>query len=223
MKTVVIIPAYNEQQTISDVVRRARQYAEEVIVIDDGSSDDTAFKASSAGAKVFRHVINRGQGAALRTGIRAALESSADVIITFDADLQQDVSEIPALVAPIVAGLAEVSLGSRFIGSAISMPAGRKFFLRLAIIFTKLTTGLKVTDTHNGFRAFSRRAASSIKITQDRFAHASEVLSEIARLNLSYREVPVTVRYSAYSLGKGQRIGGALKIIFDLIRGDLFR
>ncbi len=223
MRTIVVIPAHNEEQTVSLAVSEARKYADEVIVIDDGSQDATGLRASGAGANVLRHAINRGQGAALRTGIRAALMRGADIIVTFDADLQQDASDIPSLIAPIAGGIAEVALGSRFIGSAVSMPAGRKILLHLAVFFTRLTTGLKITDTHNGFRSFSRRAASRIKITQDRFAHASEILSEISRLNLAYREVPVTVNYSPYSLGKGQRSGGAIKIMLDLIRGDLFR
>lgn len=223
MKTVVVIPAHNEAETVGAAVREARKYADEVVVVDDGSTDETGARAEDAGANVLRHALNRGQGAALRTAIKAALAFGAEIVVTFDADLQQDASEIPALSAPIKAGIAEVVLGSRFKGSAVNMPLARRALLRLAVFFTRATTGLKITDTHNGFRALTARAAEKIKITQDGFAHASELLSEVARNNLSYAEAPVKLSYSAYSLKKGQKLAGSLKIIFDLLKGDLFR
>lgn len=223
MKTFVVIPAYNEYETVGRAIGEAKKFADEVIMVDDGSTDGTADSARAAGAIVLRHIINLGQGAALRTGIRAALDRGADIVVTFDADLQQDAAEIPNLAAPVAAGLAEVALGSRFLGVTVYMPASRRLLLKLAIIFTRVTTGLNLTDTHNGFRAFSCFAAEKIRISQDGFAHASEIIAEIARLKLRFVEVPVNIRYSPYSLGKGQSARGAAKIIFDLLKGDIFR
>jgi len=223
MKITVVIPAHNEASTIGEAVKGALKHADEVLVVDDGSEDDTSARARGAGARVLRHVVKRGQGAALRTAIRAARQSGAEIIVTFDADLQQDATEIPALVAPLKAGLAEIVLGSRFLGRAKNMPALRRLLLRLAVFFTRITTGLKITDTHNGFRAMTASAAERILITQDGFAHASEILSEVARHRLPYREVPVNLNYSAYSLKKGQKLSGSFKILFDLLKGDLFR
>lgn len=223
MHTIVVIPAYNEEETIAKAVREAKKYADEIVVVDDGSGDDTSARAESAGAQVLRHTINRGQGAALRTAVKAALSLGAEIIVTFDADLQQDAAEIPTLIAPIKAGIVEAVLGSRFLGNAKNMPAAKGALLRLAVLFTRATTGLKITDTHNGFRALGAAAAEKIEITQDGFAHASEILSEIARHRISYCEVPVNLNYSAYSLKKGQKISNSLRILLDLLKGDLFR
>lgn len=224
MKLAIIIPAYNEAKMIAEVVKEVRTASPHVFVVDDGSRDETAARARSAGAAVLKHVLNRGQGASLRTGIAAALRSEADIIVTFDADGQMSVADIPALTAPIEAGLCDVVLGSRFAASDSrsktkdsSMPTVRRWTLKAALMFTRATTGLKLTDTHNGLRAFSREAAAKLDLRCDRMAHASEILEEISRLGLRYREVPVTIKYTDYSLAKGQKMSGAFRIIKDLL------
>ncbi len=232
MKTAVVIPAYNESKAIGKVVAEVRAFFPRVFVIDDGSSDDTAASAKKAGATVLSHVINRGQGAALATGIAAALADGAQIVVTFDADGQMDPADLSSLVAPIEAGFCDVVLGSRFLkrhgsdphsagskrgNDPEGMPLVRKMTLKAALFFTLLTTGLKLTDTHNGLRAFSSKAASSLNLRCDRMAHASEILEEISRLGLRYREVPVTIRYTEYSMKKGQKLSGAFKILRDLI------
>jgi glycosyltransferase involved in cell wall biosynthesis len=224
MKLAVVIPAYNEAKMIAEVIREVRVATAHIFVVDDGSNDGTAAVARDAGATVLSHALNRGQGAALRTGIEAALRSNADIIVTFDADGQMSAGDIPALTAPVEAGLCDVVLGSRFAVSdsrfkiqESKMPPFRRITLKVGLLFTRLTTGLKLTDTHNGLRAFSREAAAGLDLRCDRMAHASEILEEIARHKWRYREVPVTIKYTDYSLKKGQKFSGAFRIVRDLI------
>lgn len=193
----------------------------EVVVVDDGSADATADRARSAGAHVVRHVINRGQGAALQTGIVAALRQGADIVVTFDADGQFSATEISAVTQPIIAGTADVVLGSRFLGNAVAMPGLRRWVIRFVAQVTGWYTGLSITDAHNGFRALSRTAAAQLWLRQDRMAHASEVLEQIAQHGWRYVEVPVTVAYTDYSLGKGQKLSGAFRIVWDLLIGRI--
>lgn len=216
MKIFIVIPAYNESEVIVETIKDVKKYCSDIIVVDDGSSDGTLAKAKEAGADVLRHIINRGQGAALRTGINYALERGADIIVTFDADGQFDAKEIEKLCRPITAGECDVVLGTRFAGGN-RIPAMKCAILKAATIFTEIITGLELTDVHNGFRALSRRAAADIVIRQDRMAHASEIIHEIARLKLKFQEAPVAVKYTGYSMTKGQKISGSLKILFDMI------
>lgn len=219
---IVIVPAYNEAATIGRVVEEVRARYPWVVVVDDGSHDDTSRRAREAGAVVLRHAVNRGQGAALMTGIEYAHRRGASCVVTFDADGQHSAEDIPRLVEPIARGEAAIVLGSRFLGAAPEMPRGRRWLLRAAVLFTRLFSGLKLTDAHNGLRAFSAEAAAGIELRLDRMAHASEILDQIRGLGLPYREVPVTVRYTDYSLAKGQRGLDALRIAFDYLVGRLF-
>jgi glycosyltransferase involved in cell wall biosynthesis len=219
----VVIAAYNEERAIASVVSELRADYPNVVVVDDGSRDRTWAEARDAGAIVLRHLVNRGQGAALQTGISYALRAGAEIIVTFDADGQHQPCDIPALCAPIVAGEAEVCLGSRFLGHAQSMPLGRRVMLFGAVVFTRVTSGMKLSDTHNGLRAFSRRAASILDIQLDRMAHASELIDQVRSSGLAYREIPVHIRYTEYSLAKGQRSSAALRVALDYLIGRLLR
>ena len=219
----LILPAYNEAATIGNVVREIREVYENVLVVDDGSADTTAEEARSAGAVVLRHPINRGQGAALQTGITFALRRGARYLVTFDSDGQHRVEDVPALVEPIRRGEAEVALGSRFLGHATHMPRLRRWLLRGAILFTWAVSGARLSDAHNGLRAFSRSAAEKIDIRLDRMAHASEIIDQVHRMGIGYVEVPVAIRYTEYSRAKGQRSIGAAKIAFDYLFEKLFR
>jgi glycosyltransferase involved in cell wall biosynthesis len=220
----VVIPAFNEGEAIGSVVAEAASYCERVIVVDDASRDETGLRAAEAGALVARHALNRGQGASLKTGIDLALRLGAQIIVTVDADGQHDPAEIPALVGPVERGDVEVTLGSRFLDQVPrGLPPVRRWLLQAGVVFTRLVSGLSITDTHNGFRAFSRSAAQRIEIRQDRMAHASEILDEIARHGLRFREVPVTIRYSDYSLAKGQRSSNAFGIAATVLYEKLLR
>lgn len=215
----VVIPAFNEAGSIGQVIREVRGQFEKIAVVDDGSQDDTALLAAEAGAEVLGHLINRGQGAALQTGIDYALSRGADVIVTFDSDGQHQLDDVKALIAPVIEGRCDVVLGSRFLSKNCQVPTTRKLVLRLGVLFTRLVSGIQVTDTHNGLRAFSRNAAQQIQIRQDRMAHASEILDEIARLKLRYLEVPTRILYTDYSRSKGQKSSAALRIVWDFLIG----
>jgi polyprenyl-phospho-N-acetylgalactosaminyl synthase len=219
----LIIPAYNEAAVIGRVVADVVKRGYNVAVIDDGSIDETGHRAGAAGAIVVTHPINLGQGAALQTGIQFALRQGADTIVTFDADGQHRPADIDCLIDALTTSNADFALGSRFRGGAVAMPLSRRLLLMAAIWFTRLTTGLNVSDTHNGLRAMTRRGAGCIKLRQNRMAHASELLDEIARSGLRYVEVPVTIEYSRYSLAKGQRLADSLRILVDLSAQRLHR
>jgi glycosyltransferase involved in cell wall biosynthesis len=219
----VVVPAYNEAEAIGSVLEDLHRHTRNVIVVDDASTDATADVARGAGAIVLRHAVNRGQGAAIQTGLTFALRRGADIVITFDSDGQHAADDLPALVAPIRGGRADVALGSRFLEQRSDVPAARRLLLKLAVVFTRITSGLRVTDAHNGLRAFSRRAAAAIDIRLDRMAHASELMDQIRRGGLRYTEVAVRVRYTPYARRKGQRGLHALRVAFDYLVGRWVR
>ncbi|MBI4215210.1 MAG: glycosyltransferase family 2 protein [Parcubacteria group bacterium] len=220
MNIYIIIPAYNEESKIAEVLEAVKSLGYLVVVVDDGSSDRTAEIAQNFnGITALRHIVNRGQGAALKTGMDYALSQGADVIVHFDADGQMSVGEIPKLVQTLIESRADVILGSRFLGVADNIPWLKKYLLKGAIFFTYFISGIKLTDTHNGFRAMNRKAAEAIEITQDRMAHASEILDQIARKDLKWLEAPVTIEYTDYSIRKGQRVWNCVRICVELILG----
>lgn len=219
MKIVAVIPAYNEEKRIAATVADAIKFCDAVVVTDDCSRDQTGAVARAAGAHVLRHIINRGQGAAIQTATSYALEVLLpDVIVHFDADGQMMGEEIPMMVEPIAKGEADVVLGSRFLGKRANMPFTRWITLRLALLFTILISGIRVSDTHNGYRALSAQAAREIKVTLDRMAHASQILDLIKAKRLRFVERPVTIRYSAETLQKGQSSLGAFIILKDFFK-----
>jgi glycosyltransferase involved in cell wall biosynthesis len=217
----VVVPAYNEQERIAATLTELAAYADNVVVVDDGSRDETASIARAYATTVVSHRDNLGCGAALRTGIAVALARGASIVVTFDADGQHCPEDLHALVEPIARGRAEIALGSRFLGRAPGIPPSRWLLLKLGVLFTHAVSRIRVTDTHNGLRAFSRNAAAQLRITQDGMAHASEILHRIAVGRLAYTEVPVTIRYNEATLKKGQRTSGALTILFGLLRAKL--
>ena len=213
----IVVAAYNEGRVIADVVRPLVGAGYAVVVVDDGSRDDTASLARAAGAATLRHAVNRGQGAALQSGLRYALSRGARILITFDADGQHSVDDVPRLLKPILDGEAEIVLGSRFLEHTAAVPPSRRLLLRAAIAFTGVASGMKLTDAHNGMRALTRRAAEQLDLRLDRMAHASEIIDQIARTGLPVAEVPVAIRYTPYSLSKGQRAGNAARIAWEYL------
>jgi glycosyltransferase involved in cell wall biosynthesis len=214
---VVVVPAYCEAAVIGDVVAELRRTLPRVVVVDDGSDDDTAARAAQAGAQVVRHAVNLGQGAALQTGIVQALRLGARVVVTFDADGQHRPADAQLLAETVLRGEADMALGSRFLGAAPGIPASRRVMLKLAVALTRLLYGARLTDAHNGLRALSADAAARIRLRHNGMAHATEIVHQALRLGLRVAERPVTVVYSEYSLAKGQRMTNALGILADLL------
>lgn len=217
----VVIPAFNEAAVIGGVVAELRAVFPQVVVVDDGSTDATRLLAREAGARVVRHGVNLGQGAALATGIAAALRLPGVAwIVTFDADGQHQVCDAQALVARARQGDVDVVLGTRFAEGGTS-EAGRakRLLLRLATHYTRHETGLALTDTHNGLRVFSRGFAQDLRLTERGMGHATEILAWVADSGARWVEAPVHIRYTQYSRAKGQPMVNSVNIVFD----SLFR
>jgi len=213
----VVVPAYCEAEVIADTVAALVKIFPDVIVVDDNSPDATARLASSAGATVLRHPVNLGQGAALQTGIAFALDRGAAYVATFDADGQHRPADLQAMFRVLLDERVDIVLGSHFLGNTERIPPSRSLLLKAAVLFSRTTTGLNLSDTHNGLRVMTAGAARALDIRQNRMAHASEIIEAIARRRLSYREAPVTIRYSDYSLRKGQKMTGTVNILVDLM------
>lgn len=212
--TWVVIAAYNEGAVIRRVVGEVVERGWPVVVVDDGSRDDTASAARQPGAVVLKHAVNLGQGAALQTGIDYALRKGARHLVTFDADGQHSVEDLEELVSALTH--ADIALGSRFLGKdVVGASAGRRSLLKTATLVSNKLSGLKLTDAHCGLRAFRASAAPALRISQDRMAHASELLRKIKRSGLRVVEVPVTVAYTEHSKAKGQGGFQAIRILFD--------
>ena len=204
MNEIVIIPAYNEEFKIYNIVKSVLGLGYNVVVVDDGSSDFTAQEAKRSGAIVLGHFVNRGYGAALETGNQYALRHGYNIIVHFDGDGQHNAEEIKDVVAPIERAEADAVIGSRFLSDNKSLPIVRKVLIKFAVLFTWLFSGIKLTDAHNGFRAFSARALGVIQCRQDGMSYASEVIDQIAEHKLKIAEVPVTIQYTDYSKAKGE-------------------
>ena len=222
MRVIGVIPAYNEESSIADVLRACLPYLDRIVVVDDGSSDQTAQAAGLDGICVLQHPLNRGQGAALRTGTQAALKLGADVILHLDADGQHDPQNIPKMIEPIANGQADVVFGSRFLGiDPTGMPTGRRWLLRGIRLFNVMVLGIpkNMTDPQSGLRAMSAEAAQRINFHQDRMAHASEILRFVTRSDLRWQEVPAHIRYTEDSLRKGQKATNVFSIVWHLFVG----
>lgn len=224
MKVVAVIPAYNEADRISDAVRDALNYVDEAVVVADGSADGSGEIGHAAGAYLLTHVINRGQGAALQTGNDYAVDVlGADYVVHFDSDGQMQGKEIPEFIKALQSGEAEVVLGSRFLGrKAENMPLTRKLTLLASRLFTRIISGVAVTDAHCGFRAYTKNALKKMRFSLDRSAHASEVYDLIAIHKMPYKEIPVTIRYTDDTLAKGSKFSSGFAVLKDLFKQRFF-
>lgn len=216
MKTIIIIPAYNEEKTIGDVVKNSVKYVDKVVVIDDCSTDKTAEIAEKSGAVVLRHIVNRGLGGALNTGIKKAIAMGAGAIITIDADGQHDTAKIPELISPIKNNYADFVVGSRFLQKQ-EMPYFRIVANKFGNLATFVLWQARSTDTQSGMRAMTAQAAQKINIQSNGMEVSSEFIKEIKKNNLRYTEIPIQAIYTDYSMSKGQNFFHGIKTLAKLL------
>lgn len=226
MKIFIIIPAYNEEKSIGKVIDNLHKY-KNIVVVNDLSTDKTEKISLKKGAVVLNHIINRGQGASLRTGNEYALQNGADIIVHFDADGQMMVEDIPAMIKPLIENKSDITIGSRFLGKKSNMPFAKKIILNLGRLWLKLIYGVVLSDSQCGFRAVNKKAAETIEIVHDGAEHASEILIEVFKKKLRYKEVPVKIIYTEYSKrrtqhGKFHLLSG-IKIAFKIMIKKLMR
>ncbi len=214
-KIFCIIPAWNEELTINNVINEVKKYIKNIIIVDDHSSDNTYNIAKQhKDIIVLRHIINRGQGASLETGNQYALAHKATIVIHFDADGQFLANEIQDIIQPIIDKEADIVFGSRFLKKESNIPFIKKYFIfKIAHLVNKILIGHTLSDPQIGFRALSRKALKKIHIKQDRMAHTSEIIEKTFKNNLKFKEISVTVIYNEF----GQKFSGGFKIIKDLI------
>jgi len=216
-RVAIVIPAFNEEQTISEVICGLKRYGFGIlIVVDDGSSDRTGELASQEDVILLRHILNRGLGGALGTGITAALHLGAEAIVTFDADGQHNPDDVARLLEPIITGEADVVIGSRML-EPIGMPYPRRIANWTANIVTYLLFRGWTTDSQSGLRAFSSQAAARIQIMTSGMEVSSEIIAETVKNRLVRKEVPVQAIYTDYSLSKGQSFKVGLQTLRKLI------
>lgn len=215
--TWVVVPTYNEGPVVGGVLRELLATLPNVVAVDDGSSDNSSAEIVGSGARLVRHPINLGAGAALESGLQfALLDPTARYFVTFDADGQHRVADAAAMVAKLRLGEQDILLGSRFLGTSEGMPRARRLMLHAARVFETLSSGISLTDAHNGLRAFNRTFAEKVRFRMRDMAHASEMLRLIKSTGVRWAEQPVTVLYTDYSRGKGQRSINSVNIAVDV-------
>jgi glycosyltransferase involved in cell wall biosynthesis len=216
--TWFVVPLFNEGPVVGDVIRDLRERYPLVVCVDDGSRDGSARVAEQAGAVVVRHSYNMGQGAAIKTGIDYALrDPHMRQIVTFDSDGQHQVDDAAGMIALRESEDVDVVLGSRFLDARTRPGLLKRIVLRAAVWYSNLTSGVRLTDAHNGLRVLGRHACESIVIEQNRMAHASEIVEEIGRHDLTVREYPVHILYTDYSRSKGQSLLNSVNIVIDML------
>ena len=214
----VVVPVFNEAPVVGDVVRELREQFPLVVCVDDGSSDDSVTAIAGAGGVIVRHPINLGQGAALRTGIEYGLTyPSVKWFVTFDADGQHEIDDVGPMLDVLRAEEVQIVFGSRFLDRRSEITPAKRVVLRAAVRYSRASTGLALSDTHNGLRVFDREVAAAFDFQMNGMAHASELLSIVAHRGFRYAELPVHIRYTPYSRAKGQPLINGVNILFDML------
>ncbi len=195
-KVIAAIPCFNTQNSIAGVIARAKKYVDEVIVIDDGSSDMTAAEAAFAGAKVINHGLNKGYGEAIKSCFLAAKNSSADVLVIIDGDGQHDPDDMPRLLTPIIEEGMDLVIGSRFLHSAATMPGYRRVGIDIINWLWNLGSRVKVSDTQSGYRAYSKDIINGAVFHEKGMGISIEILEKARRSKARLKEVPIFCSYA---------------------------
>lgn len=222
MRLVVVIPAFNEEQRVAQTIAAVKPFAAAVVVVDDGSKDQTSMVAREAGAIVIRHLINCGPGAATQTGLVYAKSLDADYVATFDADGQHEANDIPLMLEFLIAQQKDVVFGSRFLKNN-KVPWLRRLANMAGNFITFLLSGIYLTDSQSGFKIFSKKALDHISITANGFEFCSEIVREVGSEGILYCEYPIHVYYSPETLAKGQNLSTGITTMFKLIVRSLMR
>ncbi len=225
----VVLPAFNEEKTIKKVIRSIGSWLNQdevsVIVVDDGSRDNTFFEAKSEEALVLRHVVNLGIGAALLTGLNAAESLGSDIIVFMDSDGQHRPEDLTRLINPIKEGKADVVIGSRALTGSKGMPLHKHVGNKFLTWLTNLLGKSKVTDSQSGFKAFRSGVFKKINVTCENYAVHSEILIKASRAGLKIMEVPIETRYDEYTAWKGTNVFSGIEIFLSLLnlklRGEI--
>jgi glycosyltransferase involved in cell wall biosynthesis len=221
----VVVPTYNEEPVVGEVIAGLLQHFPNVVAVDDGSTDNSAYEIRQSGARLVQHPINMGAGAAMQTGIDfALLDPGMRYVVTFDADGQHGVGDAVAMVERARASGVQVVIGSRFLGAnAVGMSAGKRLLLKAATVFERATSGIQLTDAHQGLRVFDRSFAAQLEMRTADMAWASEFLQRMSELKATFEEYPVTVAYTDYSRAKGQRSVNSINIGVDVLVNRILR
>lgn len=214
----IVMPLYNEALVVAGVLEDLKEHFKYVVCIDDGSSDGSASIAQGTGAIVIRHPYNLGQGAALQTGIEFVIRYlPVDYVVTFDSDGQHQVNDVIGMLNFSRSNDLAIVFGSRFLDARSNPSRMKRLVLKVATVLTNFSTGLKLTDAHNGLRLMHRAAFEQLSLKQNRMAHGTEIVQQLGQMKLSWGEYPVQVLYTDYSKAKGQSIFNSVNIIFDLL------
>ena len=220
----VIVPCYNEGPVVRGVIEKVREHFPNVVAVDDGSRDNSASEILAAGARLVQHPVNMGAGSAYQTGIEFALrDPGAEYFVTFDADGQHRVEDVVHMVGHLRKTDVEVLIGSRFLGTVAGMSTSRRALLKAAVVFERATSGIALTDAHQGLRVFRRSFAQILDMKSHDMSWASEFLTRMAEHQTSYEEFPVHVLYTDYTRGKGQRSINSVNIGVDVLINKLLR
>lgn len=220
MRVIVCIPAYNEAKNIANIIEKARPYCTQIVVCDDGSSDNTKEAASIAGAQVIRHPVNKGYGAAIKTLFNAAKDQNADIMVTLDSDGQHNPDQIPSVLEPILSDGYDIVIGSRFLTEADrdKVPLYRSIGIKTITKFTQLASYKDLTDAQSGFRAYSKNALSKIELNEEGMSVSTEILVRAKEKNLAIKEVPITITYDVEDASTHNPVSHGLGVLSTIVR-----